>query len=75
MQASEIPYVELHKIVRHPQGPICQLPRNARAGDQIILTLARLPRYSCPFISFRQLSRSRTSALEQLGEHQGGAGG
>lgn len=33
------------------------------------------PRYSGSIISFRQVSRSRISALEQLGEHQGGAGG
>ena len=47
----------------------------ALSTDHIISTLARLTGYSGAVISHRQVSRSRISALEQLGEHQGGAGG
>gem|GEM_PF-1177486 len=41
----------------------------------MIFTLALLSRYSGLVISFRQLSRSRISPCEQVGEHHGGAGG
>jgi len=51
------------------------LLRRLGAPKQEMGALAGLPRYSGSVISLCELSRSRISALEQLGEDQGGARG